>query len=337
MTRGHEPQAIPVDAAVGALNALKFDGPPVNLQQLDRRVAAIAAALDIAGPRARVLVSSVVIAQMLPVGTFVKGGIGVKLRLGEVGTRATRDVDVVVRDRKRFLADLTDRLQTGWGSVPPSKGARKKNPEAAPRLAFDGKVRPGRQAAPDGLPPSYVMEPYNVTLQFIGRPWARIPLEVAHDEIGGSEFINDTPEIAQQILAVGAVLGLGKLTPVPLISIEQQMAQKIHALTHPQAERAHDLVDLQLLWRSGTEDGQDLDLPLLAQLCRRTFVYRGTHSWPPVVALPALLEPVYRAALEEVTVGGREIFAGTLVDATTWLSDRIAEISHATPLLSAEG
>ena len=107
--------------AGAALEALTFDGPPTNLQQLEERVAAIADALHITRRRARVLVSSVIVAQMLPAGTLVKGGIGVKLRLGEVGTRATSDVDVVARDRERFLTDLTGKLAVGWEVSRPAR------------------------------------------------------------------------------------------------------------------------------------------------------------------------------------------------------------------------
>jgi hypothetical protein len=106
------------------------------------------------------------------------------------------------------------------------------------------------------------------------------------------------PEVADQIVAVGAVLGFGELTPVPLISLDQQVAQKIHAATHPDTQRAHDLVDVQLLWHAGTDGGQDLDLPLLVQMCRRTFDYRHTHAWPPAVALPEPLDPAYQTARE---------------------------------------
>ena len=148
------------------------------------------------------LVSSVVVAQMLPAGTLVKGGIGIKLRLGEIGTRATRNVDVVTRDREHFLAHLSDRLRVGWGAVPASKGALKGNPEATSRLAFSGRVRPARQAGPPGVPPAYLMQPYNVTLQFMGTAWAAVPLDVAHDEIGGIEYAETTPELARQIVAV---------------------------------------------------------------------------------------------------------------------------------------
>ena len=180
------------------------------------------------------------------------------------------------------------------------------------------------------------MKPYNVTLHFMNSPWAAVPLEVAHDELGGAEYADEAVEIAEQIAAVGAVLGFGVLAPVPLISLEQQIAQKIHAVTHPQSERAHDLVDLQLLWHAGTDGRHGLDLPLLAQLCQRTFDFRHTHSWPPVATMPDLLEPAYQTARDEAGDGHVELaqeggLALTLVDATTWLSDRIAEISGTEP------
>ena len=89
-----------------------------------------------------------------------------------------------------------------------------------------------------------------------------------------------------------------KSAPVPASRSEQQVAQKIHAATHPDSQRAHDLVDVQLLWHAGTDGGQDLDLPLLVQMCRRTFDYRHTHAWPPAVALPELLDPAYQTARE---------------------------------------
>ncbi|XVU26013.1 hypothetical protein ACQPZJ_02835 [Actinoplanes sp. CA-054009] len=188
---------------------MTFDGPPVTIQQLEQRVAAIAGGFGVAVSRARVLVSSIVVTQMLPAGTFVKGGIGIKLRLGEIGTRATRDVDVVARDRGTFPVRLADRLEAGWGSVPPSRGQLKKDPAARPRLAFDGRVRPGRRAAPDGIPPVYVMEPYNVTLRFMGTPWAAVPLEVSHDEIEGVGGGGDIQAVADEIAVVGAALGFG--------------------------------------------------------------------------------------------------------------------------------
>lgn len=325
----------PGDVAA-ALEALAGEGPPTTIQQLEQRVAAIAAALGVTNSRARILVSCVIVAQMLPPGSLVKGGIGVKFRLGELGTRATSDIDVVTRDHSTFLASITQGLAAGWGSLPPSRGAVKKNAAAPPRVPFTGTVRPVKQRKPPGVPPEYLMRPYKVTLQFLTTSWAAVPLEVAHDEIDGSEYAGAAPAVAEQIAAIGAALGFGTLAPVPLISLEQQIAQKIHAVTHPHSERAHDLVDLQLLWHAGTEQGQRLDLPLLAQLCQRTFDYRGTHPWPPDIALPELLEPAYQDAREEAADAGVEFsgtvdLASTMSEAMQWLTGRIAEIDDAVP------
>lgn len=301
--------------------------------ELDERVAAIAGALDIPVQRARVLISSVVVAQMLPDGVVVKGGIGVKLRLGEVGTRATKDVDVVAQDRASFLDELNQRLETGWGVVPASKGALKKNPDAPPRLAFSGRARPDRQPQPDGVPVQYLMEPYVVTLEFMGASWARVPVEVGHDEIGGLEHTDHLTKLAEQVVAVGEVLGFGELAQVPLISLEQQIAQKIHAATEPNSQRAHDLVDLQLLWEVAADGGQGLDLPVLADLCRRTFSYRALHEWPPKAAMSEVLEPAYAAAKEDARPyaesDGKSVarLAGTVGQACAWLNARIEEIN----------
>lgn len=59
--------------------------------------------------------------------------------------------------------------------------------------------------------------------------------------------------------------GFGELEPVDLIDLEYQIAQKIHAVTDPAYARAHDLVDLQLLWNATP------DLSILHRLCMRTF------------------------------------------------------------------
>lgn len=49
--------------------------------------------------RARLVLSTIVVFQMLPETVVVKGGMGVKLRHGERGARATADLDVSASDR----------------------------------------------------------------------------------------------------------------------------------------------------------------------------------------------------------------------------------------------
>jgi hypothetical protein len=168
------------------------------------------------------------------------------------------------------------------------------------------------------------MDPYFVTLHFIDNSWTKVTVEVGHDEIGGIEQADYSTEIADQIVAIGRVLGFGELTSVALISLEQQLAQKIHAATEPNSQRAHDLVDLQLLWHAGTVGGHGLDLPLLADRCRRTFAYRKAHAWPPAAAMSDFLETLYQRAKEEVSQA--VLPAGTLAQACAWLNARIEEI-----------
>ncbi|ORW16742.1 hypothetical protein AWC19_22030 [Mycobacterium palustre] len=296
----------------------------MSLVQFNDRVEAIAGALDIPIERARTLIGSVIVAQMLPDEAVVKGGIGVKFRLGEVGTRATADMDVATRNRSTFLDELNHRLEIGWGTVPASRGALKRNPDAPPRLAFSGRARAAKQARPDGVLAEYLMEPYDVTLHFVGKPWKKVHVEVGHDEIGGLEDAYHPTEIANQIAAIGRVLDFGELAPVPLISLEQQIAQKIHAATEQGSTRAHDLVDLQLLWHAGTLGGQGLDLPKLADRCRRTFAYRQAHTWPPISAMSNALETRYQVAKNEANQA--DLLVATLPEACAWLNARIEEI-----------
>lgn len=316
------------EPGINALRELGVSGPPTTPVMLDERVAAIAEILGIPVKRARMLVSSVVVAQMLPVGVAVKGGVGIKLRLGETGTRATSDVDVIASDRDGFLTQMRHGLEIGWGIVPPSRKAVKKDPATPPRLAFNGKVRPDGQPRPAGVPAQYIMQPYSVTLQFMGKPWAKVPLEVGHDEIGGLAQSSIPEQVASEILAVGVALGFGELGPVALISLEQQITQKIHAATEPGSRRGHDLVDLQLLWNTYGAGGSQLDMAVLAEMCRRTFAFRKSHSWPPTAAMPAHVAAAYSEARQEAAVeeGPAVPIVDTLGEACSWLNTRIAEI-----------
>lgn len=315
-------------SALAALRALGQDGPPLVRHELDVRVELIAAALNTEIRRARMLVSSVVVAQMLPEGVAVKGGMGIKLRLGETGTRATSDVDVIAGDREGFFTRMRDGLEIGWGTVPPSKGELKRNPDAPRRLAFNGGVRASKQKLPEDVPTQYVMQPYSVTLHFMGSAWAKVVLEVGHDEIGGLVHSITPPQLAAQVSAVGEALGFGELAPVALISLEQQITQKIHAATEPGSRRAHDLVDLQLLWNTYADEGNGLDMPVLAEMCRRTFAFRKSHSWPPTASMPAHVEAAYTEARQEAAIeeGPPVQIVDTLGEACSWLNARIDEI-----------
>jgi hypothetical protein len=115
---------------------------PLNVTQLNDRLARVASELVVPIARARVMLCTLIVSQMLPDAVAVKGGMGVKLRFGERGTRATSDLDVSTRVRgEDFERAFRVRLGEGWGTVPPSKGEQRRNPQAPDRVAFTATVR----------------------------------------------------------------------------------------------------------------------------------------------------------------------------------------------------
>lgn len=332
------------DPLLGRLEKLSGQGAPRTRAGFEERLVSIAEAMGIPVERARRLLGAVIVAQMLPAGVAVKGGIGVKIRVGETGTRATQDLDVAARDRDRAVEALTANLKRGWGLAPATKNALKKDPNAGPRVAFFGTVRPKPQATPVGVPTQYVMQPYAVSLHFLTARdiVASVLLEIGIDEFDGSTTTPPGLALSEQVAAAVAALGCGAAAPVSVISIEQQLAQKIHAVTDPGEDRGHDLVDIQVLWRQATNVLDGVDLPMLADLCRRTFTYRSTsralaqrapHTWPPDTGHVLTLASQYEAALVEATAGLGEAPEGIAADieaAELWLRQIITRIEAAT-------
>jgi hypothetical protein len=85
---------------------------------------------------------------------------------------------------------------------------------------------------------------------------------------------------------------------VPVISREQQFAEKLHAYTRPRQtpnSRVKDLVDLLLLVRMhGIDPGK------VKTTAAKTFARRGTHPFPPAFSLPpAGWGPPFRKLAQE--------------------------------------
>lgn len=112
------------------------------------------------------------------------------------------------------------------------------------------------------------MHPYRVTLTFLGVAWGSLDVEVSDPEIDAEA--HSKREIDHDLVEFGARFGFGELQPVELVDLEYQIAQKIHAVTDLNYNRAHDLVDLQLLQAS------EYDIRKLRQLCERTFRWRNS-------------------------------------------------------------
>ncbi len=96
-------------------------------------------------------------------------------------------------------------------------------------------------------------------------------------------------------------LGFGGIAPpsFPVISREQQFAEKVHAYTLPRGDRVNtrtkDLIDMLLLIRQGK-----IDNPRLAAAIKATFAKRATHPMPrKLEPPPSEWEPVFQALARE--------------------------------------
>ncbi len=300
--------------------------PPLNVTQLNARLAQVAFELGIPVARARVMLCTLIVSQMLPDAVAVKGGMGVKLRFGERGTRATSDLDVSTRVRgEEFEQAFRARLAEGWGTVPASKGELRRNPDAPERVAFTATVRAVKLHDPGLARPEYVMHPYRVSIAFLGNAWGALDVEVSDPEIDPHSL--KRKEIDGELVRFGAYFGFGGLHPVELVDLEYQIAQKLHAVTDPAYERAHDLVDLQLLWSAGPV------LLVLEGLCVRTFDWRRQQAWPPLPLRPmGGWELAYADARAETEVGGATPVLPDITAAREWLT-QVIKVIASSPVL----
>ena len=274
---------------------MSYDTPPRNLTALKQRLKNLEGD-EILAFRRRTTMALVVVGQMLPEGA-VKGGSAMALRYGST-TRFTLDLDAArVRDLATFRADFEERLREGWGG-------------------FTGRLVERTPPKPTGIPVSYVMKPFEVKLDYEGRPWCTVPFELAHNEIGDA----DHPEfaLAPSISEMFTEVGLPAPDPVPVLPADHQVAQKLHASTVPGSDRARDLVDLQLL-----STREQLDLAMVRATCIRLFDYRKAQAWPPSVVEGADWVTLYAEAAEGLEV------AADVAGAIEWLSEFITRIDQA--------
>ena len=237
-------------------------------------------------------------AQLLP-GALVKGGSGMKLRLGLDFARDSKDLDVAWRDAQHLIDDaLRPSLAQGWGP-------------------FRGQLLAKSPRPRDGVPASYSMQPYIVKLTAYGRPFTTVVLEVGYDELGATSDGSADTLLPNEIADMFAALGLPSPEPVPVLAAHHQIAQKIHACTEPGSERAHDLVDLQLLWPV-----DDAGIDLVSQTTERLFAFRRAHAFPGTCTIT----PDWPTAYVEA-VAGLDVIAD-VEPAAAWLHTQLADLKR---------
>ena len=271
---------------------------PGSLATLERRMSAYADATEQQAGRVRVTIGQVVVAQLLP-GALVKGGSGMKIRLGLGFSRDSKDLDVAWRDsHDAFANSLRASLESGWGP-------------------FNGLLVAKAPRPRDGTPTSYVMQPYVVKLAAYGRPFSSVVLEVGYDELGATTDGSRELLLPDQLVDLFTALGLPRPQPVPILAVHHQIAQKIHACTEPGSERAHDLVDLQLLWPT-----EEDDVELVSVTTERLFMFRRTHPFPGTCTVG----PDWPTAYVEAATGLDVIDQVEL--AAAWLNERLTDLAR---------
>jgi predicted nucleotidyltransferase component of viral defense system len=210
----------------------------------------------------------------------LKGGYAMELRIHSA--RTTKDIDFTLHDGTRLSKDPQDRREQ----------VRAMLQEAAATSLNDyfefvvGEAREDLDGAPGGG------NRYPVQAQMDGRDFARF-----HVDVGiGDEVLEPLDVVTGRDW-----LGFSGVPPpsVPIISGEQQFAEKLHAYTLPRAVRANtrtkDLIDMVLLIRR-----EKLDNGYTAVAVRATFAKRATHELPlELDAPPAEWAPVFDALAKE--------------------------------------
>ncbi|HEY3545098.1 MAG TPA: nucleotidyl transferase AbiEii/AbiGii toxin family protein [Propionicimonas sp.] len=274
---------------------MSYQDPPRSARSLEQRIRNLEGDDGLA-LRRRVGMALVVVGQMLPEGA-IKGGSAMALRYGR-GTRFTQDLDAArVQSLDRFRSDFEESLARGWAG-------------------FTGRLIEKAAPRPTGVPTSYVMKPFEVRLDYLGRPWCSVKFELGHNEIGDAD--RPDHQLAPDLAVLFTEVGLESPRPVPVMRADHQVAQKLHAASETGSERARDLVDLQLLDR-----GEELDLAQVASTCRRLFDYRRQQEWPPTIVSGNQWDTLYTQAAD-----GLDVLAG-LDEAIAWANQFIRRIDSA--------
>jgi hypothetical protein len=244
----------------------------------------------------RTVIANTIIGQLLPRGT-VKGGTSLKFRYGDKATRFTRDLDAArVEDIDTFLTNLDAKLKSGWNG-------------------FTGRIVRKEPAHPKDVPGEYIMQPFEIKLEYNGKSWVTVPLEVGHDEIGDT---NDPDYyISSDIVTLFDQLGFPAPSPIALMPIPHQIAQKLHALSGEGSERAHDLIDLQII-----VSNEEVDYALTKNACTRLFDSRKLQAWPPTITRGDNWDSLYAAQSESLDV------LATIDEAVVWTNYLIRRIER---------
>lgn len=210
----------------------------------------------------------------------LKGGYAMELRIHSA--RTTKDIDLTLHDGTHLSKEPQQRREQVRAMLQEAAAIRLED-------YFEflvGEAREDLDGAPEGG------SRYPVEVKMDGREFARFHVDVGIDD-----------EVLEPLDIVTGEDWLGfagvKASSFPLISAEQQFAEKLHAYTLPRGERVNtrtkDLIDMVLLVRGGK-----LDKGKVGAAIQATFARRATHKLPSALEEPPRdWESVFNALAKE--------------------------------------
>lgn len=199
---------------------------------------------------------------------LVKGGVSMELRL-KMRARTTKDLDTVYRGTfERWLDSLDEALVEDIDDFSYSR-------DEPVQIRGTNTFR------------------VNVIIDFKGKRWGKVQLEVAPVEV---EDVLDIDRV--EPFDIGQ-FGLESPGQISVVGLPYLIAQKLHACTEvfdgEENERVHDLMDL-LLARDLLEPP---GLARTREACQAIFANRAKQPWPPeLIVYPSWTE-IYEAIAEE--------------------------------------
>lgn len=260
-----------------------YPSAPKNLRSLRDRLMHVSRREGVVFGRLQQHVGVLVVSQMMSTvsdeqgrpNLLIKGGTSLELRRGIALSRASRDLDAVTRDD----------IELVWQAL-----------GAAAMEGWEGFT--GVLTAPEAIEvPGLIIKPrrFTVKLKYQGAPFVSVPVEVSPREAGNADDVDWTHSPALELV------GLPLSRPIPCMTLPWQIAQKLHAVTAKLdggrvSDRAHDLVDLQIL------EALMADEPLapVRNACVEVFGARAQQAWPPTVSVYDHWPRIYAGALTSV-------------------------------------
>jgi hypothetical protein len=269
---------------------------PQPVERLEKRLARVAREHGLDQERLRRWVSFLALCGVLEremqeqiLGSyFLKGGVALELRFA-TRARATKDLDLGLEGPRGSRVDLFQRaVGLGFDAFTFRLKAQTRDMEQADTVRV------------------------NVAVAYRTRAWQTIEIDLGPASGQMIDLID--PQVAGL-----AELGLPVTSPVRCLSMAEQVAQKLHACTSPNAAgRARDVLDILLV-----EMLQGLDYVRAADAAQRVFASRATHAFPPEFNIPTEWRPEIEALAAQL--GMAETRAAQIEDRFRAVLQRIAE------------